>query len=362
MLLASGYNESTGGCFDATDNPIEICSCNDLANINTVVDTTGAQTDFIQTQRIDFVFCQDVLDQDYLSGEGFLPIGNSSNPFLGEYDGLGNKIMNLYINRPLVDEIGIFGYVGSNTHPHTSKLYGVENLVIVSPIIIGGDAVGVLIGDISNDIIVSNIAISSANVQGDHTIGGVIGRSGNGNNNIFDVTFSGVISATGNSVGGIVGYLIGGELSDSSFIGQVTGLNNTGGAVGYSQWGSVTGVTTDVSLQGYENVGGIVGQLRAGSGDSGTLNNTIFRGVVNGSTSVGGLIGYRWGGDNTQIVGYSTSLGYVYGSSDVSGILGRRGSGLTPISLSWTNYTDDDAIDCGPGFEFNPGNCAVISP
>ncbi|MEI7532562.1 MAG: filamentous hemagglutinin N-terminal domain-containing protein, partial [Betaproteobacteria bacterium] len=42
---------------------------------------------------------------------GFTPIGNLSSPFVGNFNGLGHSISNLFINRPAEDSVGLFGYV-----------------------------------------------------------------------------------------------------------------------------------------------------------------------------------------------------------------------------------------------------------
>jgi len=48
-------------------------------------------------------------------GAGFVPIGNSSNPFTGTFDGRGHKITGLYINRPSTDYVGLFGTIASGS-------------------------------------------------------------------------------------------------------------------------------------------------------------------------------------------------------------------------------------------------------
>jgi len=47
-----------------------------------------------------------------LDGEaGFTPIGTNNIKFTGTYDGQGNTISNLFIDRPNTDNVGLFGYV-----------------------------------------------------------------------------------------------------------------------------------------------------------------------------------------------------------------------------------------------------------
>ena len=44
--------------------------------------------------------------------KGWQPIGTSSNPFTGSFDGQGYEISGLFVNRPDEDEVGLFGCVG----------------------------------------------------------------------------------------------------------------------------------------------------------------------------------------------------------------------------------------------------------
>src|SRR5690606_22748685 len=46
-------------------------------------------------------------------GAGFEPIGTSSSPFRGSFDGRGHKITGLYINRESTSNVGLFGYADS---------------------------------------------------------------------------------------------------------------------------------------------------------------------------------------------------------------------------------------------------------
>jgi hypothetical protein len=77
------------------------------------------------------------------NGAGFTPIGNSSDPFLGNFDGQGYTIDGLYINRPNTDYVGLFAYVMDSNIINI----GVTNLDIQ-----GADSVGGLVGFNKGDI------------------------------------------------------------------------------------------------------------------------------------------------------------------------------------------------------------------
>jgi hypothetical protein len=45
------------------------------------------------------------------AGAGFEPVGDGTNPFTGKFDGCMFTITGLYINRPITDLVGLFGYI-----------------------------------------------------------------------------------------------------------------------------------------------------------------------------------------------------------------------------------------------------------
>ena len=77
-------------------------------------------------------------------GDGFEPIGDDINPFVGTFDGQGYKITDLYINRPSSDYIGLFGVANGEI-----KNVGLEEVWIHGDSYVGA-LVGRNIGDISN--------------------------------------------------------------------------------------------------------------------------------------------------------------------------------------------------------------------
>lgn len=96
------------------------------------------------------------------SSKGWEPIGNSTTPFYGVYEGNGNIIYNLYINRGASstnndvypsdgeDNVGLFGYVtnGSGATSGTANNYNVfiRNLGLIDPNVTGRRATGTLVG------------------------------------------------------------------------------------------------------------------------------------------------------------------------------------------------------------------------
>ncbi len=82
---------------------------------------------------------------------GFQPIGNDSDPFTGSFDGAGNAIFGLHINRPSAKNVGVEGNV------------------------VGAEKVGLLIGQMHRTSTVINCYTDGA-VSGDDYVGGIVGQ------------------------------------------------------------------------------------------------------------------------------------------------------------------------------------------
>ena len=97
------------------------------------------------------------------------PVGTSSEPFKGTFDGGGHKITGLSITSG--DYIGLFGYVGDGAV--------IKNVDMVKASVVGGKRVGALIGQIKGNATVSNCTVdSTSRVTGsDSNTGGLIGEA-----------------------------------------------------------------------------------------------------------------------------------------------------------------------------------------
>ena len=124
------------------------------------------------------------------SGAGFLPIGTSSKPFTGKFNGNGHKIRRLYINRSEENNVGLFGYVVGGE---------IRNLGIEEGCVVGRYGTGILVG--YNRGIVRN-CYSTGSVSGRTSVGGLVGS----NYGTVSQSYStGSVSGSGDCVGGLVG-------------------------------------------------------------------------------------------------------------------------------------------------------------
>jgi hypothetical protein len=181
-----------------------------------------------------------------LSGQ-WTPIGSSSTPFAGTFNGGGFTITGLTINAPTLNEQGMFAY--------TSSTATLQNIGLVNVLVTGGGYVGGLVG------------YDAGSITNSYATGLVTG---------------------GNIVGGLVGYNEAGSITNSYATGSVTGANDIGGLVGANEAGPITNSYATGSVTGSTNVGGLVG-----NNDSGPITNSYATGAVTGSTNVGGLVGYN---------------------------------------------------------------------
>ncbi|HBN86315.1 MAG TPA: hypothetical protein DDZ89_21025, partial [Clostridiales bacterium] len=285
----------------------------------------------------------DVDLSDYKTGEGWNPIGTTSNSFIGTYDGDGFTVRNLFINKVGAWNVrvpsGLFGYTVAGAEIRNLKLESVD--------ITGCYYVGSIVGSNSGKI---TGVISSGTVTGEFDTGGLVGVSGK-TGSITDSSFTGTVTGTdvieyGEWTGGLVGYnngsitncqadvtvvsvyrtiggLVGENLEDgiitgSSSTGSVTAGNYTGGLIGCNS-GEITRCHSSSTVNGDSNVGGLVGN------NGGPITESYSTGNVTGSSSdVGGLVGY-----NGETITSSYSTGTVTGYSNVGGLVGRNDDPIT---------------------------------
>ena len=249
----------------------------------------------------------------------WIPIGSSSNPYSGNFNGNGKTISGLYINNSTADDQGLFGRVNGGTVKDLSVSGSVSGNNYVGGIVgynfsgtvtncafsgsgsvSGSDHVGGVVGlnssgDSSASASVTN-CYNTGEVSGSEFVGGVVGSnsfSATVTNCYNTGTVSGPDSGTGNRVGGVVGdNLVSSTVENCYNIGEVSGKISVGGVVGYNissvencyNTGTVTGTGTD------DYVGGVVGL------NSGNVENCYNTGKVSGPDSgtgnrVGGVVG-----------------------------------------------------------------------
>jgi hypothetical protein len=282
LMLFMSFGKSFAGTYSGgagtSGDPYKIATTADLIELSKT--SADWASHFILTQDIAFNANEQLVDwdgdgdalwdaQDQL---GFSPIGSITN-FTGTFDGQGFEIDNLFINRTIQDQVGLFGRIAGASSQ-------IKNLGVINAVISGRWDVGGLVGSNLGSS-VSN-SYSTGSVTGSKYVGGLVGQ----NNGTVSNSYS-TVSVTGNDdVGGLVGRNFG-TVSNSYSTGNVSGSYYAGGLVGYNS-ATVSNCYSTGNVTGNGSVGGLVGE------NFSTISNSYSTGSVNGSLNFGGLVGFNY--------------------------------------------------------------------
>ncbi|MFA5203320.1 MAG: GLUG motif-containing protein [Lentisphaeria bacterium] len=237
-------------------------------------------------------------------GAGFVPVGTTTAPFIGVFDGNGHVIRNLTINLTIEDNAGLFGTLGGGGELRNLGVEGVE--------VAGAEYVGALIGNSFGTV---SKCHATGTVTGSDYIGALIGCNGG---SVIQCYATGAVNGYW-SVGGLVGNN-NGSITQCYATGTVNAGTRTGGLIGYNG-GTVTRCHATGTVNGYWSVGGVVGN------NGNTLIQCYATGIVTGDQSVGGVVGYNTGAVTrccaTGNIANPTasSVGGVVGTNEYSGMV-----------------------------------------
>lgn len=105
--------------------------------------------------------------EQWNSGSGFVPIGNTGAKFSGGFNGNGYTISNLYVNRPLTDHVGFFGYLDNGPL--------IKNVRLTSATMIGAESVGILVGRAERALTTIEYCVVDGLAMGNSRTGGLVG-------------------------------------------------------------------------------------------------------------------------------------------------------------------------------------------
>ena len=213
----------------------------------------------------------------------WIPIGTSyTNRYQGTFDGNGKTISNLYIINAAAGYVGFFGYAekGSiknitfdnakvnSTAQYTGILAGFEELCIIENIktlancsVEGKEDVGGIAGRASGDI---GNCENHAMVNGANSVGGIVGDYRESGKSIISCANYGVLTGTGNYVGGIAGNFDSGTIQNCANYGDVTGTNYVGNLIGdgyICNLNNVLGTGNVIATSATERAGLLVGNI-----------------------------------------------------------------------------------------------------
>jgi hypothetical protein len=239
-----------------------------------------------------------------LGGIDFSPLGNSSYPFRGVFDGNGHTISNFTYDSNQGICGGLFGYIDD---PNAE----VKNLGLIGPNVDAGTGqyIGGLVGLLEEGS-VSGCYIEGGSVSGYGSVGGLVGE-----NRVGHITSCystcGVSGVT--EVGGLVGLNEYGDIQGCYSTGNVIGEYSVAGLVGRDHYGTISNCYVESNVSGSAGVGGLVGH-----GD-GSISGCYSTGTVSGEDYVGGI-----SGTNNKKVANSYSMCSVTGESFVGGLIGHN--------------------------------------
>ena len=307
LLVSIPPQAQYSGGYGEPNDPYQIATANDWVELmNTSADW---DKNFIMTSDID------------VNGVFLTPVGNDANKFTGIFDGNECIIYNADVNIPDSNNIGLFGYVGTDGQ---IKSIGTEYHKIIGDDYVGG-LVGINYGDVNN-------CFSTSTIDGNAGVGGLVGA----NNGTVTNCYSTCMVSGVTDIGGLVGSNVDGGITASYSSGYITGLAQVGGLVGGNYGGNITisysttTVTVDSRYVSFfsilPGVGGLVG-INTGSIESCysagsttglfSSNSTLF-GYA--GVGVGGLVGNN---KESGVISNCFSIGEVFGgSAAVGGLIG----------------------------------------
>ena len=232
QLDGLGLRLTSDGPLDQSGCPVVLIAGKDQIRCHGYELTTDLDFDTNQDGQID-------TNDDYWNansdglGEGWLPVGDSSNAFTGHFNGNGHVIRHLMINRQSTVNVGLFGFINNAdirqvllTEVNVQGDYntgglvgrGVENNTLEANGVMGSvmsvGAAGVIIGGVDdNNILRANAAsgkVVTSNSNSNSSGGGLIGYI-NGQTNLIEgnVSSAWVDSLSDNGRGGgLLGYML----------------------------------------------------------------------------------------------------------------------------------------------------------
>jgi len=279
LLPVTAWAAEFAGGDGTAGNPYQIATPEQL---NTVRETVYLDRHFILVDDIDL--SESVWGSVY-GGAGWVPIGTEATPFTGDFDGNGNTISNLYINRSDTDGVGLFGCIFDTA---------IQNVELADVKVTGKSYVGGLAGLNAGATITGSYTTGTSSVEGTDNVGGLVG-----------------VLASFNDIKAAI--------TNSHATGFVAGSNYVGGLVGQNGGGTITNSHATAAVEGNYYVGGLAGILASFNDIKAAITNSYATGTVAGTKAVGGLVGHSTG---DAIIDTSHATGSVTGTDYTGGLVG----------------------------------------
>ncbi len=303
------------------------------------------------------------------STSAYIPVGSSTAPFRGTFDGKGYTIKNFNISTGAEDYQGIFGYADTTSV--------IKNLNVTDATLTAGGMYNGVVAGASAGVI-KDITLTDATITYSQAIGGGVVGYFNGSE-LSNIEARATITGVGSN--GIVAGEVASNAQASNLVAHgsisVSTIFNTsyvavGGVIGAtrrvsSNVPSVVDCYSDATIAAtayYARVGGVVGGMYAGtlerSFNTGNLSaaatySTSTTGTINYYGSLGGVTGLVYGADvkNCYNAGALINSG---SSTRVGGIFAYIMNPTTVTSAGKTTYLFESTVEnCyNSGYVYSP--------
>ena len=227
LLLFVGQASAFAGGNGTASNPYEISNVDQLQNMSSDLDAHYELVSDINASET----------RNWNDGKGFDPIGGT---FSGTLDGQGYVVEDMFIERDF-GEVGFISFLGS---AGVVKNIGNKDVNITS---VDYTHIGGLIAKNKGGIVSNSYTTGEVSgLPNGERVGGLIGTDAGSVSNSYSTA-----TVDGDSlVGGLIGLKDGGSVSKSYSTGSVSGNNDVGGFIGYLLSGSVTDDYWDTESSG----------------------------------------------------------------------------------------------------------------
>ena len=349
---------------NGVDKPYEISSAAELAWFRDYVNGTievegeepGTTHPSASAKLMDDIdlseFCH-AADTKYTEEVSWTPIGSYRKEYRGTFDGNGKMIRNLYINA-ISENTGFIGYAGFFGYVDAGSIKNItfNNAKVNST---GFRSTGILAGGAGSCIIEDIKTLASCSVEGIDNAGGIVGMAkGNisncenhaavksavyvggiagwydgSDNSITSCANYGVVTGSGNNVGGMVGYFQSGTIQNSANYGNITGTYNVGNLIGSAQICNLNNVlgTGNVTVTSGDCAGLLVGNI---SKSSSTASGIL---AYNSSAKLT-IKGIEQTGDAVKAIGEG-SLTYPEGKNEADVVKAFTPEQLKSGEVAW---------------------------
>jgi hypothetical protein len=264
LFSLSGINAQTATAPSGSgteSDPYLIASLNNLYWISDQTHSGNTFSDkyFKQTTDIDASSTSTWFPNGSGGYYGWFPIGyyidaSDFADFLGNYDGFGHSISNLYINRP-IGYVGLFGVIGTGT---------IQNLGVIDVSITASSNMGGLVGYVYLNASIANCYTTGEINCSIDNVGGLIGAYESNTGGSVSNCFSGCkISCVNTNSGGLIGETVNSTsaavISNCYSFGSVIG----GGLIGLNASVTVNNCFWDTETSGKSTSAGGTGKTTA---------------------------------------------------------------------------------------------------